>query len=133
MNLNPKPEKEIKYSKEDENFLVRIDKIVPRNEDKCLLILTLLGASASTIEFITNEHNIKNIPIEIRYACAVLAGNIKSFMKNQPIEFINFPHEKEYIMSEQKEERIYRKMKYIVEMMYKNLEEEENENKRFTK
>ncbi len=123
----PKISKKPKYNEDDHKLHARIKSIVPEENDKCALIITLLGASANLAEFIAHKFTFReDIPVNIKYALAIIASNLMVFMSgNKECEFIVVETKPEDDLGEQTEERVYRKMKYIVEELYKSIQEKD--------
>ena len=89
------------------------------------MITTLLGMSGVLTEFVMTHHNVDKLPIEIQYACANVAGNMVAFISDgERAQFKNL-EDYPYEMGEQTQERIYRKMKWIVEHLYHAFQESE--------
>lgn len=109
-------------NKDKNQFTYKISKLIPE-EHRILMIETLLGTSGILTQFIINNLKIKTLPDEIKYACALTANNILNLISDkEKIDFENMS-EKSFEMSEQIQESIYRRMKYVVEELYKNFQE----------
>ena len=108
-----------------EEFKKIIKKKLPTEEDKMSMILTLLGCSGHLTEFIGKNYNIRELPIEIKYSCALTAGNMLSLTSDKECSVLDSSDD--YKMGEQTQERFYRLFKKIVMILYQSLQEEEND------
>jgi hypothetical protein len=110
---------------EDRLFITKVKKLIPEDEQRILMLTTLLGMSGVLAEFVMTENKVKDLPIIIQYACANIAGNMVAFISDgQRAQFKNL-EDYPYEMGEQTQERIYRKMKWIVESLYESIQEKE--------
>ena len=103
---------------------MKISEGLPTDEDKLQMILTLMGVGAYLTKFIVDHTYQKTWDVKTRYAMALIAGNMFAFFSNEPLEKLDL-HSAEDDISEQTEEAIYRKLKTVVEILYKSLKEDE--------
>ena len=109
----------------DDQFINKIKKAIPDEENRILLIATLLGTGGCLIEFIMQNCDPSRLPVAVRYACSITAGNLMAFISDDDdIKAIDMTKE-HYVMSEQTQETIYRKMKWIVEKLYESIHKNE--------
>ncbi len=66
-----------------ENFKEILRKKIPSEEEKMSMILTLMGCAGHLTEFIAKNYDIKKLPIEIKYACALTAGNMLALLTGE--------------------------------------------------
>lgn len=110
---------------EHKKFADKVRRLIPDEDQRILMIMTLLGASGVLAEYVIKNYNINDIPLEVSYACALTASNMLSMISDAEILTFKDISEDTYGMGEQTQERLYRIMKEIVEELYKSLKEEE--------
>lgn len=101
----------------------RLGKMFESDDTKLGMILTMLGQSAMMTQFLADTIPIEELPVPIRYAMAMTAGNMMALTSgeiNVGIMDLTEPDFPE--LGEQGEEHIYRKMKRIVTMLYKEIQ-----------
>ncbi len=114
----------------DENliFINKIKKLIPFDQDRCLVLLTLTACSAIFSEFIMEKYQkrLHKLPLEIKHACALASSNMIAFLSDgEDAEMIDVA-DIEYKMSEQTQEDMFRRMKFIIETLYKDLQENDH-------
>jgi hypothetical protein len=117
-----------------DNFIEKVKKILPTEELRFKMLITLIGMSGVIAEFLMEEtietDRVAKIPPSVRYALTCIAGNMIAFTsdnRSKLMDLSSIDLDNGYLMSEQTQERIYREMKLIVETLYFNLKQEENE------
>lgn len=111
----------------DQDLLVnQINKKMPNERDKALMIMTLMGVSGMLAEWIVQTMNINALPVQVQYALALTAANILSLTQDSegPIPSMDLTNET-YAMGEQTQECIYRTMKKIVMKLYAEVTNDE--------
>lgn len=103
----------------------KIKKLIPDDDQRVLMIMTLMGMSATLVEFILQEYKAEELPLMIKYACAMICGNMIALISDGKDAIFKNIEDHPYEMGEQTQERIYRKMKWVIEMLYENIKEEE--------
>jgi hypothetical protein len=106
----------------------KLKKILPDEDSKILMIQTLLGMSTVLCKYIMEtsikKGTYKELPITVQYACANISANMIAFLSDGErgkVDLSDFGNE----IGEQTQENIYRKMKWIIEEVHKNLQENE--------
>lgn len=112
-------------NEENEKFTDKIKKLVPDDDQRNLFIATLLGTSAVLAEFIMTNIGLKDLSIDVKYACALTAANMVAFITDGEKGKIVEMEQTNYEMGEQTQERIYRKMKWIIEKLHNDIQEQE--------
>lgn len=116
----------LNYDDNSRSLHAKIKRCLPEEADVYEMIATLLGMSGCIVQFIADNFDVKNMPIEVRYACANIAGNLLSFTSDgKKRKFVQMGGSHDYEMPEQIQEQIYRKMKYIIEILYEKLKADE--------
>lgn len=115
---------------DDRLFITKIKNILPTDDERTMMICTLLGTSGVLSEYIMQDsidkRNIEQLPIMVKYACAIICGNMIALISDGKKGNIkNLGHDEYYKMGEQTQEIIYRKMKWVVETLYKDIQENE--------
>ncbi len=109
----------------NESLQKKIDKKIPENIQKIDMILTLLGIAGCLTDFVVTNNPINKLPDMVRYVCALTAGNMLALLSDEEkIRFKNLDS-KEFGLGEQTQEVIYRKMKFVIETLYHQLQEDE--------
>lgn len=111
-----------KMNKPIEDFIGVLRKKLPTEKEKMDMILTLLGCSGHLAEFISRNYNIEKLPIEIKYSCALICGNMIALTCDGECKILDSSDD--YNMGEQTQERFYRLFKKIVTLLYESLKEE---------
>ena len=117
----------MKFDEDDHKLHARIHAILPTEDEKCAMLATLMGMSGLLTEFVADTVPPKKIPDIVKYAMAISAGNLMAFVRGEKIaERFKFNMDlNRNDLGEQKEELIYRKMKFVVKMLHKEIVEEE--------
>ena len=118
---------------DEDTVIKRIEKILPDDNRKMQMLLTLFGVSGVLTEHIITEaiktDSVGELPAMVAYAVALISANMITLMEdNYSGEIADYIDLSQHTMSEQGQEAIYRKMKYVVEMLYKSIQEKEKEN-----
>lgn len=112
--------------KKEDQFANKIKRLIPDENHRLNMIMTLLGTSGMLTEFVMTCGDVSKLPIDVKYACALTSANMIAFIsdgKRGIFKDMDEPYE----MGEQTQERIYRKMKWIIEELYKFIQENEKE------
>jgi hypothetical protein len=115
-----------------QEIIEKIKKIYPSEEEKCLAIITHLGAAATMTLFLTEifDETKASIPAPLAYVMAVTSTNMLSYFHADDSdiqrETINYPALQD-LNIEQEEEKVRRKLKHLVHMLYELLKKEEME------
>lgn len=119
----PKILKKPEYNEHDHKLHARIKSILPTDDDKCSLIITLLGSSANLAEFIAGG-DLSELSPKVKYSLALVSSNLMAFMSgNKKCDYMMVETRAEDDLGEQTEERIYRKMKGVIEALYNCIKE----------
>ena len=97
------------------------------NEDqKCSLITTMMGMAGVLTRYIVENVPLKTVPIGVHYAMAMTSGNIMTLMSGEMIaEMVDLTDSSN--LGEQTEEAIYRNAVSIIELLYKDIQERNND------
>jgi hypothetical protein len=106
-----------------DSFKETMKKKLPTEEHRISMILTLLGCSGHITEFLVKNFGIKHLPNEIKYSCALVAGNMLALTSDHECKVEDKSND--YKMGEQTQERLYRVFKEIVFLLYDSIKEEE--------
>jgi hypothetical protein len=118
----PKPK-----DREYDQFVNKIARKVPKEEDRILLLVTMLGAAGILVDYLmtTASKNQTPPPNEVKYVCALICGNLISLTSDsEHVKSVDLGSNP-YVMGEQTQEGIYRKMKWAIEELYKQIQENE--------
>ena len=113
-----------------EEIYAKIDKNFPDNKEKCELICTLLGTSANLSEFVMNNHEPNEIPLNVQYGILIISMNMIGMIGDGLVfKKVNLAQEQEinFKISEQGQEHIYRKMKRAVDIIIEQFKKIEAE------
>lgn len=112
-----------------DELYTKIDKNFPESKEKCALICTLLGTSATLTEFVMSNHKTENIPIHLQYCILITSVNMMGMLSDEVIvNKVDLETEIEWKLSEQSNEHIYRKMKRAIEIIIESFKKYEEEN-----
>ena len=111
----------------DKTFIAKIEKLLPDEKQRTLFIATLLGSAGLLVEFVMEraleEKVIAKLPHPVAYAISLISANMIALISDGEMAQIKDLQDGEYEMGEQTQERIYRKMKWIIETLYHELQE----------
>ena len=116
----------IEWSKGDLEFHQRIGNILPGNDEKCAMIMTLLGQAGMLADYVATTTKPTECPMDVLYAVTLTAANFISFLSDEPVKFKKMD-ERTSSLNEQTKEHIFRKMKHIIETLHADLQAIENE------
>jgi len=119
----------MKYTSEDRLLINKIKKMHSSEDELALSLVTMLGSAGALCVFVSENVDLKEIPSDIMYACALIAGNMITFTQDVTQEIVkkNMSQEFPYELDEQTQEGIYRKCKWVVEHLYAVIREIEKE------
>ena len=106
----------------EEFFRYKIDKIFSTHFQKTSAIISLLGCAGVMIDNL--DTNDKNLPMEAKYACALVASTLLACISDTPRLTMQM-QDSPYAMSEQTQESIHRRMKQVITEIYNSLEADE--------
>jgi len=109
-----------------DKFTEKLKRSIPE-EHRINFIVTSMGVSANLVQFIMDNHNISDMPPMVQYCCAICANHML-IITSDGENIIPVNVEEKYKMGEQTQEGIYRKMKWVVEQLYKYIQERESTN-----
>jgi len=104
----------------------KIDKNFPDHIQKCELICTLLGTSATLTEFVMEKIPTALIPLNVQYSILITSVNMLGMISDGVI-FEKVDMTQDYKISEQSQEHIYRKMKKAIEIIVEEFKKHEEE------
>ena len=117
-----------KFTDTDMHFIKKLRGKLKTDDDRCLCLVTMIGVAGVIITYLSHNTTVSDLPITVRYACAIAAANLMSLTSDGETEMKNLAITGDYKMSEQTQEAIYRRMKWIVETLYHQIQEEEKMN-----
>lgn len=112
----------------DNDVIIKVKQMLPNEKDKCLMVGSLLGVAGVLVQYVMEENKdrLHKVPELIKYACAMVAGNMMAFISDAPEKKMVNLNDPAFKMHEQIEENIYRKMKWVIEKLYMDLQENED-------
>jgi hypothetical protein len=117
----------MKIDEQDRGFIAKIKKKIPSDDQRMVVFMTILGASAflsqELMDRAIEEDYVDELSLEVKYAVSLIGANLLTLISDdEQIELLNF---KDYEMNEQTQENIYRKFKHIILHLYKNIQDNE--------
>jgi len=112
---------------DDYDFNDRLNKLFTTKEMKNSMIATSMGMSAVMCSYIVESMNIRDIPVDVRYAVAMTSGNMLAIMTADEVAVPVDLTENMEDINEQTEESIYRKFVKVVKMIHADILEKEKE------
>lgn len=109
----------------DNDVIIKVRKMLPNEKQKCLMIGSLLGVAGVLVQYVMeeNKERLDKMPELVKYACAMVAGNMLAFISDKPEKKMVNLNDPEFRLGEQIEENIFRKMKWVIETLYKDLQD----------
>lgn len=106
----------------------RLKIIYPTEEDLLDALLTALGMSAELTRYVSDtSKDFGKLPLIVKYAIAVTAGNMCTFFAANPYQIVKkekFPTAK-ILSGEQAEEALLRKFEHVIKTLYESIQERE--------
>jgi len=116
---------------EDMKFKEKIKQLVTTDADRVSMLASLLGMSAVLTEYVMEQAiqdgDLDDLPPIVKYACALVSGNMAAFMSDGKNGSLIDLSDAEYAVGEQTQEKIYRKMKWVVGVLYHQMNEDERD------
>lgn len=109
----------------DNDVIIKVRQMLPNEKQKCLMVGSLLGVAGVLVQYVMeeNKERLDKMPELIKYACAMVAGNMLAFISDKPEKKMVNLNDPEFRLGEQIEENIFRKMKWVIETLYKDLQD----------
>ncbi len=119
----------MKINAKDRAFVANIKKKIPSEDQRMVLLMTLLGASsyltADIMERAIEGDYVDDLSLEIKYAVSLIGANLLTLISDENHIGMLDLAATEYELNEQTQENIYRKFKHIILHLYKNIQDNE--------
>jgi hypothetical protein len=104
-------------------FRNKIEKLLEDKNKAINLLMSTIGQCGTFVEFLKDNHEIKDLPMIVKYAVLVSVTQLRGLISQSTMD-IEMKDNSDYMMSEQKEERIYRIVNEIIDMFIEEREKE---------
>lgn len=114
---------------QDRTFVQRVNRKLKGSDEKSMMIITLLGMGTFLTRYIVETDKLNNAPVDVKYCMATITANLLAMISDNPnVNIQNMSSDNPIntaLMSEQTQEIIYRRAKYVITELYKSIQEKE--------
>lgn len=112
---------------DDKTLVAKMKKMHPNADALALTLVHTIGASANIVEYFSTRPDILDADPMVLYACALICNNMMLLTSDfeDIIEIKQVDDVVDLKLSEQGQETIFRKLKFVVEQLNKYIESHE--------